>query len=531
MRLTTVAAFAFVVGGGSLFAGHSVLISIGPNGQANASVTMAGLSADGTRVLFMSTANNLAASDPESKQDAFVFDQNTQSMLHVSIDDPLHPMAPNSFVTESTISADGSTVYFTSAAPSDLFAHDIATGVTKRIVSGGGFAASLTLGGCSADGTRVVFTASIAGFDPLDPTNDQDVYVYDSVTNAVSLVNKDANGQTLSGPAYLSRISGDGRFVVFSSPTPYAPGVAGGDNVFRKDLLTGAVVVVHPLKSSTTLSAPVAHGLSTDGSKVLLTSPDPTWAVGDTNGVRDVFLWDVATSTIELVSRSAAGVVGNLAAASPSMSGDANWVVWTTGSTNLVAGDSGATQRVIVKDRAGNRLHSCAVTNSGVFPNGSASAPSFVSDDGRSVALMSTSTNIVAGDATAGMDGFVHRIRSFHDLGYGVAGVGGIPQLSGTGTLDVGDPLSVGLTQAAANAPMMLCVSLAETPVTTFGGTFVALPLAVSLIVPTDATGSFGFTVPTPGPQLPNLYLQCLIADPAAADGVSMSNAIIGAAF
>ncbi|MBL8768558.1 MAG: hypothetical protein JNL94_14375 [Planctomycetes bacterium] len=50
-------------------------------------------------------------------------------------------------------------------------------------------------------------------------------------------------------------------------------------------------------------------------------------------------------------------------------------------------------------------------------------------------------------------------------------------------------------------------------------------------MIATDATGSFGFSVPTPGPQLPNLYLQCLIADPAAADGVSMSNAIVGAAF
>ncbi|MCC7172177.1 MAG: hypothetical protein IT459_17155, partial [Planctomycetes bacterium] len=94
-----------------------------------------------------------------------------------------------------------------------------------------------------------------------------------------------------------------------------------------------------------------------------------------------------------------------------------------------------------------------------------------------------------------------------------------------------GDPLSIGLTQAAANAPTLLCVSLAETPVTTFGGTFVALPLAVSLVIATDPTGSFGFSIPTPGPQLPNLYLQCLIADPSAADGVSMSNAIVGAAF
>lgn len=528
--LPIVVSFSFALAASSSFAGHSILVSAGPNGQANGPVTVTGISADGSRVLYLTTANNLAPSDPEFKQDAYVFDRNTGSTLHVSIDDPAHPMDPTAYVAQAVISLDGSTVYFVSVAPADLFVHDVASGVTQRLVDGGTGLAVLTLGGCSDDGSRVTFTAEITGLDPADPTTDQDVYVHDRITGTTSLVNKDANGQTLAGPAYLSQISGDGRYVVFSSPAAYAPGTAAGDDVFRKDLLTGAVVVVHPQKSVAWTSI-VPHAVSADGSKVLMTSDDASWDAGDTNGVSDIFLWDATTSTVELVSRNAAGAVGDAPSFTATMSSDGNWVVWRSSATNFIPGDVAPTVRVILKDRAGNRLHSCAVPNAGGAPNGFATSVGFVTNDGTAVALSSTATNLVVGDTTGVADAFVHRIRSFHDLGYGVAGVSGIPQLAGTGTLDVGDPLSIGLTQAAANAPTLLCVSLAETPVATFGGTFVALPLAVSLVIATDATGSFGFSIPTPGPQLPNLYLQCLIADPAAADGVSMSNAIVGAAF
>jgi hypothetical protein len=529
-RTSVVVSIAFSIATSASFAGHTILVSAGPNGQANGSVTVQGLSSDGSRVLYLTTANNLAPSDTEFKQDAFVFDRNTGSTLHVSIDDPAHPMDATAYVAQAVISGDGSTVYFVSVAPADLFVHDVASGVTERLVDGGAGLAVLALGGCSDDGTRVTFTAEIAGLDPADPTPDQDVYVHDLVSGTTSLVNKDANGQTLAGPAYLPQISGDGRYVVFSSPAAYAPGTATGDDLFRKDLLTGAVVAVNPLKSVPWTSI-IPHAVSADGSKVLMTSDDATWEVGDTNGVSDIFLWDASTSTVELVSRNAAGVVGDAPSFTASMSSDGNWIVWRSSATNFIPGDVAPTVRVILKDRAGNRLHSCAVPNSGGVPNGFATSAGFVTNDGTAVAFSSSATNLVVGDTTGVADAYVHRVRSFHDLGYGVAGVGGIPQLTGTGTLDVGDPLSIGLTQAASNAPMLLCASLAETPETTFGGTFVALPLAVSLVVATDATGSFGFSIPTPGPQLPNLYLQCLIADPAAADGVSMSNAIVGAAF
>lgn len=530
MRLSIAAAVAVVLGSGSLFAGHSVLISNGPNGQANQFCTVTGTSADGSRVLFLSAASNLAASDPDFQLDAFVFDRNTGAITHVSTDDPLHPMAPGSYVGEAAISADGSRVFFVSLGTSDLLMHDLATGTTSQLFEGGASNSAFALGGCSSDGTRVVFASTLVGLDPADTTNDQDVYVHDVVSGTTSLVNKDANGQTLSGPAYLPQISGDGRYVVFLSPAAYVPGSATGDDLFRKDLLTGAVVVVSPPKSVPWTSI-VPHAVSTDGSRVLMTSDDATWVVGDTNGVSDIFLWDASTSTVELVSRNAAGAVGDAPSFTATMSSDANWIVWRTSATNFVPGDVAPTVRVILKDRAGNRLHSCAVPNSGGVPNGFATSVGYVTDDGTAVAFSSSATNLVVGDTTGLADAYIHRVRSFHDLGYGVAGVSGIPQLVGTGTLDVGDPLSIGLTQAATNAPMMLCVSLQETPVFTFGGTFVALPLAVSLIATTDATGSFGFTLPTPGPQLPNLYMQCLIVDPAAAEGVSMSNAIVGAAF
>jgi hypothetical protein len=83
------------------------------------------------------------------------------------------------------------------------------------------------------------------------------------------------------------------------------------------------------------------------------------------------------------------------------------------------------------------------------------------------------------------------------------------------------------LSQAPNFAPTLFLASLANSPTPFKGGTLSALPPVLQLMVPTFLSGSW--TLPWSGwpPGLPpgfEIYFQVAVADPAAVQGVSISN-------
>jgi len=115
------------------------------------------------------------------------------------------------------------------------------------------------------------------------------------------------------------------------------------------------------------------------------------------------------------------------------------------------------------------------------------------------------------------------------DLGFALAGVNGLPDLAGTGTLEAGSPGALTLAHANASAPALLFVSLSGTPTPFKGGTLVPVPVAFSLGLLTDAAGiaSLPFVWPAGVPDALPLYFQCAILDPAVPQGVALSNALL----
>lgn len=114
------------------------------------------------------------------------------------------------------------------------------------------------------------------------------------------------------------------------------------------------------------------------------------------------------------------------------------------------------------------------------------------------------------------------------DLGSSLAGVSGAPVLLGSGSLATGSPGSLGLSNAAPFSPSMLFVSFTSTPVPFKCGTLVPLPVIARFPLPTNGAGA----VPLAWAAWPGglsglgLYFQFAIGDPAAACGVSLSNAL-----
>jgi len=116
------------------------------------------------------------------------------------------------------------------------------------------------------------------------------------------------------------------------------------------------------------------------------------------------------------------------------------------------------------------------------------------------------------------------------DLGFALPGVGGAPQLVGTGDLTAGSAGSLVLISAAPAAPALLFISLASTPVPFKGGTLVPVPALITVSAVTSPLGivPLGWAAWPAGLSGASLWFQYGIKDLAALHDVSLSNAVRG---
>jgi Tol biopolymer transport system component len=147
-------------------------------------------------------------------------------------------------------------------------------------------------------------------------------------------------------------------------------------------------------------------GISGDGRYVVFFSDATNLVTGDTNGVTDVFVHDRDTDTTERVSVSSAGTEGNGISDFGRISDDGRYVVFQSGATNLVAGDTNGCWDIFVHDRNTSATERVSVSSAGGQGDNHSFSPS-ISDDGRYVAFGSDAMNLVPGDTTWG-DIFVH---------------------------------------------------------------------------------------------------------------------------
>jgi hypothetical protein len=116
------------------------------------------------------------------------------------------------------------------------------------------------------------------------------------------------------------------------------------------------------------------------------------------------------------------------------------------------------------------------------------------------------------------------------NLGQGLAGLHGIPSLSGCGTIAAGDPITLSLTGARefTNAHLFVGVSTLNLPFK--GGTLVPSLDFVLMFLPTGPAGSITLAGTMPGglPPAFSLYFQYWINDAAGPVGFAASNALRG---
>ncbi len=397
------------------------LVSITSIGtQGNASSSGASISADGRYVAFDSGATNLVPGDTNNSMDVFVKDLQTGTLTRISAASNGTQGNSNSFA--ASISADGRYVAFQSLATNlvpgdtnqntDIFVKDLQTGTLTRIstasngTQGNSFSQFPSI---SADGRYVAFQSWATNLVPGDTNRSTDVFVKDLQTGTLTLVSVASNGTQSNSESIHAAISADGRYVAFDSgANRLVPGDTNNvGDIFVKDLQTGTMTLVSVASNGTQsnyLSA--IPSISADGRYVAFDSGATNLVPGDTNQTTDVFVKDLQTGTLTRISTASNGTQGNFWSDNAKISADGRYVAFLSGATNLVPGANWINTNVFVKDLQTGTLTRISAASNGTQGNAESSRAS-ISADGRYVAFDSLATNLVPGDTNNTWDVFV----------------------------------------------------------------------------------------------------------------------------
>jgi len=204
-------------------------------------------------------------------------------------------------------------------------------------------------------------------------------------------------------------ISSDGRFVAFNS---LAANLSAGDTNGVSDVFVRDRTLHKTSRVSVSTSGVQGNGdstnpsISADGRFVAFQSLATNLGAGDTNGSSDVFVRDRTAHTTARISVTPGGSLGNGDSYEPSISANGTRVAFASNATDLVAGDINGEPDVFVRNRSAHSTSRVSVTSSGGQSDGLSAFPS-ISPEGARVAFSSGATNLVAGDTNASDDVFL----------------------------------------------------------------------------------------------------------------------------
>jgi Tol biopolymer transport system component len=306
--------------------------SVGPGNVASDGHSFwCSISAEGRYVLFESRATTLVSGfGSASFPQVYRKDLATGALDAVSV--TLTGGTPGAACQYSALSADGRYAVFGSGASNliagdtngkvDVFRRDILAGTTVRVPSGlqgeepddGSARPSL-----SQDGSFVAYLSSASNLVAGDTNGALDVFITEVATGTTSRANVSSIGglQTQGVENFIPpAISADGRRVVFASTSPeLVPGETGFfQDIFMHDRIGGSTLRVSNAyvgsqgnsdspepgfgSSATFLLSGRPIGMSGDARFVVFPSVAWNLVVGDSNGVRDIFVRDLGCDVV-----------------------------------------------------------------------------------------------------------------------------------------------------------------------------------------------------------------------------------------
>lgn len=364
--------------------GHGGVQTSRPDGNLPNSYPEIDISNDGCSIVYSSDAQNItqqngsATADVNNTTDVFLvnwclagFPTNANQTLHISKNYGTGQQA-NGGNTNPKISGSANVVLWRSGANNlvagdtnnapDIFLMDLAAPgvpISRVNVGSGGTQANMEDGtmtfDVSDDGNIVVFASIANNLVPGDTNNQPDIFIRNRNANTTIRINGTGGVQPNNGSSNPT-VSGDGKVVAFrSNASNLIPGDTNGvGDIFRYEIATGELTRVSVSSEGTQANFPSDRpSTNSNGRFISFYSDATTLIYGDTNGSGDIFLHDSNTAITTRVSvrDNANGGQGNGPSGQISaISKNGTVIAWESFQDNIVANDTNATSDVFVSE-------------------------------------------------------------------------------------------------------------------------------------------------------------------------------------
>jgi Tol biopolymer transport system component len=355
-----------------LASGGTTLVSVNATGtdSGNHPSSAPEFSPDGTKVAFHSEASDLVPGDTDDAEDIFVRDLTTSTTTLIT------PAASGINGSRSPVfSPDGTRLVFVSDADNlvpndangwgDIFIYDLASATTNLVsLNAAGTTSADDVSGeprFDPTGTKIAFFSRATDLTGIDDFNFTfDAFVRDLSLGTTTLLSINEDGAaTGDGWSWPPMFNFDGTKVAFQSSasdldvrdTNFA------DDVFVSDLATGTTEVISLDVSGTGSGAHESYGpeFSPTSDQVAFSSLASNLVASDGNNTRDAFIRDLGTGTTTLVSVDTTNSQsGNSESGSLDFSPDGNLIAFESFASNLVPQDSNGRRDLFVRDLSTN---------------------------------------------------------------------------------------------------------------------------------------------------------------------------------
>jgi len=147
--------------------------------------------------------------------------------------------------------------------------------------------------------------------------------------------------------------------------------------------------------------------ISANGRYVVFESGGTNFVPGDTNGWTDIFVRDTLIGTTTRVSVDSSGSQANGSSDVPTISDDGRYIAFLSGASNLVIGDTNNWQDIFIRDTLTGTTTRVSVDSNGTQANSVSYTPK-ISANGRYVVFLSFATNLVGSDTNGWGQIFFH---------------------------------------------------------------------------------------------------------------------------
>lgn len=382
----------------------------------NADTGSGGVSASGKFLAFASQASNLVANDTNGVADVFIRNIQTGEVQRVNIGPNgeeandtsrrgrLTAVNPNGyfavvydsdatnigFATAIPDNNDAPDIYFT--LPTRGYTERVSLGVNKTPADGSSSEASATAI-AEPNKLMVAYTSAATNLISSDQNNFNDIFLttietpegisLDAPSNMTTVrVSQRSDGGESDGPSRSAIISGDGNWVVFESDaTNLIPGInVSGSQIYLYEVATANITLI---SGNSVLTGgdgnSTAPNINFDGKYVVYSSRASNIVNdGKSSDAYQVFRYNRTNGVTERINVSSAGEAGNGVFAngvSTSISPNGRYVIFSDSATNLVAGDSNGRIDVFVKDTITGSLSLISRGFDGSFTDADSTSP------------------------------------------------------------------------------------------------------------------------------------------------------------